>query len=85
MTQLISISSKWDVMGPVRTSARQREALMDEFEHRGLSGPKLAETDGVCYQTFAGWMQKRTVPAGRAGLPAQLDGVQLKVASKHRL
>jgi hypothetical protein len=46
-------------MGRVRTSTRQREALMDEFERSGVSGPKFAETVGICYQTFAGWMQRR--------------------------
>lgn len=32
---------------------------MDQYERSGLSGPKFAEVAGVCYQTFAGWMQKR--------------------------
>ena len=32
---------------------------MDQYERSGLTGPKFAEVAGVCYQTFAGWMQKR--------------------------
>ena len=50
---------KRDAVGRVRTSVRQREALMDEFERSGLTGPKFAKVAGVCYQTFASWMQKR--------------------------
>jgi hypothetical protein len=50
---------KRDVMGRVRATARQREAILDKFERSGVSGPKFAETVGVCYQTFAGWMQRR--------------------------
>jgi len=50
---------KRDAVGRVRTSVRQREALMDQYERSGLTGPKFAEVAGVCYQTFAGWMQKR--------------------------
>jgi hypothetical protein len=50
---------KQDAVGRVRTSVRQREALMDEYERSGLTGPKFAQVAGVCYQTFAGWMQKR--------------------------
>jgi hypothetical protein len=50
---------KKDVAGRVRTSVRQREALIDHYERSGLSGPKFAAVAGICYQTFAGWMQKR--------------------------
>ena len=32
---------------------------MDAYERSGLTGPKFAKVAGVCYQTFAGWMQKR--------------------------
>jgi hypothetical protein len=71
---------KRDAMGRVRTSVRQREALLDEFERSGLSGPKFAQIAGVCYQTFAGWMQRRRRVRGdydsSAGvaLSAQRDG-----------
>ncbi len=50
---------KRDAVGRVRTDARRREELLNEFERSGLSGPKFARVAGVCYQTFAGWMQKR--------------------------
>ena len=48
-----------DVRGRVRTSVRQREALPDEFERSGLSGPRFSKVAGVCYQTFAAWMLRR--------------------------
>lgn len=56
---------KRDVRGRVRTGTGQREALLDEFERSGLSGPKFSQLAGVCYQTFAGWMRKRRL--GNAG------------------
>lgn len=60
---------KRDAAGRVRTDARRREELLDEFERSGLSGPKFARVAGVCYQTFAGWMQKRRrARSGREGL-----------------
>ena len=51
---------KRDVLGRVGTDARRREALLDKFEPSGLSGPKFAALAGLCYQTFAGWFQKRS-------------------------
>ena len=33
---------KTDVLGRVKTGARQREAILDEFERSGLSGTKFA-------------------------------------------
>ncbi len=50
---------KRDSRARVRTSVRQREAILDEFERSGLSGPKFSQVSGVCYQTFASWMLKR--------------------------
>ena len=44
---------------PACSSLQQREAILDEFERSGLSGPKFSQVSGVCYQTFAGWMLKR--------------------------
>jgi transposase len=48
-----------DALGRVRTSAERREAVLDEFERSGLSGPKFAEVCGINYQTFSTWRQKR--------------------------
>jgi len=61
---------KRDVRGRVRTSVRQREMLLDEFERSGLSGPKFSEVAGVCYQTFAGWMRRRRRTRGDRDLSA---------------
>ena len=55
---------KRDARGRVRTSVRQREAILDEFERSGLSGPKFSQVSGVCYQTFGGWMLKRSRAPG---------------------
>ncbi len=50
---------KTDVLGRVKTGARQRERVLDEFERSGLSGMKFAAVAGINYQTFASWVQKR--------------------------
>lgn len=55
---------KTDVLGRVKTGARQREAMLDEFERSGLSGTKFAAVAGVNYQTFASWVQKRRTLRG---------------------
>jgi len=55
---------KTDVLGRVKTGARQREAMLDEFERSGLSGTKFAAVAGVNYQTFASWVQKRRKATG---------------------
>ena len=34
---------KKDARGRVHTSVRQREAILDEFERSGLSGPKFSQ------------------------------------------
>lgn len=50
---------KTDEKGRVRTPAKRREKLLDEFEQSGLSGRKFADLVGVKYQTFAAWAQRR--------------------------
>ena len=50
---------KTDVLGRVKTPARRREQLLDEFERSGLSGQQFAALTGIKYQTFATWAQKR--------------------------
>ncbi len=61
---------KRDAKGRVRTGARQRERLLDEFERSGLSGPEFSEVAGVCYQTFAGWRRQRRRARGELDLSA---------------
>jgi hypothetical protein len=50
---------KTDAQGRVRTPAKRRESLLEEFDRSGLSGSKFAELAGIKYQTFATWLQKR--------------------------
>jgi hypothetical protein len=50
---------KQDGRGRVRMPAREREALLDEFEKSGASGAKFARLAGIKYATFAGWVLKR--------------------------
>jgi hypothetical protein len=50
---------KTDARGCVRTPAKRRENLLEEFDRSGLSGKKFAELAGIKYQTFATWLQKR--------------------------
>ncbi len=55
---------KTDVLGRVKTGARQRERVLDEFERSGLSGMKFAAIAGINYQTFASWVQRRRRATG---------------------
>src|SRR5574340_1095572 len=58
---------KTDVLGRMHRTREQRERILDEFEHSGLSGPKFAALCGVKYQTFANWLQRRKrQPQGKA-------------------
>ncbi len=50
---------KMDTRGRVRTPAKRREALLDEFEGSGVSMAEFARLAGVKYQTFALWVSKR--------------------------
>lgn len=50
---------KRDALGRVAMSREQREALLDEFERSGLKGAQFARTAGICYPTFAAWVQRR--------------------------
>lgn len=55
---------KTDVRGRVRTSAERRQAIVDEFDHSGLSAAQFAKLVGVKYSTFAQWVQKRRSDSG---------------------
>lgn len=50
---------KVDALGRVRTSRKDREAVLDEFERSGLPGTRFAKRHGINYQTLATWIQKR--------------------------
>ena len=54
-----SVLIKTDVRGRMKHTHEQRERILDEFEHSGLSGPKFAALCGVKYQTFATWRHSR--------------------------
>jgi transposase-like protein len=49
---------KQDRKGRVRTPRAKREAILDEYERSGISGPEFAQYLGIKYQTFATWVQK---------------------------
>jgi len=53
---------KTDVLGRTHRTREQRERILNEYEHSGLSGPKFAALCGVKYQTFANWLQCRKRP-----------------------
>ena len=46
---------KTDVLGRVRTPKARREALLEEFARRGVSGKNFAALVVVNYQIFASW------------------------------
>ncbi len=48
-----------DTRGRVRTPAKRREELLDEFERSGIAATKFAALVGIKYQTFACWVQRR--------------------------
>ncbi len=50
---------KSDTRGRVRTPRDRQEALLDEFEHSGVSGAKYAALIGIKYPTFASWVLRR--------------------------
>jgi len=50
---------KSDLLGRVRTPAKRREAILDEFERSGMSGQAFAKQFGIKYSTFASWVQRR--------------------------
>lgn len=50
---------KVDTRGRVRTTAKRRQSVLEEFDRSGVSAMKFAELAGIKYQTFATWLQKR--------------------------
>ncbi len=69
MTDMIKAEEsvlKTDELGRVRMPAARRESLIQEFERSGLSGAKFAALAGIKYSTFAGWLQGRRRPGGKA-------------------
>lgn len=62
---------KTEVLGRVRTPGMRREALLEEFARRGVSGKKFAALVGIHYQTFASWVQQRRKARGEYPLPGK--------------
>lgn len=50
---------KTDQRGRVRTPAKRREAILDEFERSAMSAQAFAKQCGIKYSTFASWVQRR--------------------------
>ena len=47
---------KVDTRGRVRTTAKRRASVLEEFDRSGVSATKFAELAGIKYQTFvSGW------------------------------
>jgi transposase len=51
----------------VRTPAKRREAILDEFERSAMSAQAFAKRRGMNYSTFTNWVQRRE--RGRAESP----------------
>jgi len=64
---------KSDALGRTRTTRQQREAILDQFEAGGLSGPEFARVHGINYQTFATWRQRRKRERCESPLPTQKE------------
>ena len=53
---------KTDAVARLHPTPQQRDQILDEYEHSGLSGPKFEALCGVKYQTFAAWLARRKNP-----------------------
>ena len=60
-----------DARGRVRTPAKRREELLDEFERSGIAATKFAALVGIKYQTFACWVQRRKRQAAAEQSPSR--------------
>lgn len=59
-----------DRRGRVLSTARQRQAVLEEYGRSGLSGPAFARAAGIKYQTFACWrVQHRKSSSGMVVQP----------------
>jgi hypothetical protein len=56
---------KLDARGRVLISRERREALLEEYERSGMSGPQFARLVGIKYGTFSAWVWKRRQAARR--------------------
>src|SRR5215469_530868 len=72
-----------DARGRVLISRERREALLEKYDHSGMSGVKFAEYIGVKYSTVAYWLQSRRqrqqkeralVKAGESAICGRSDG-----------
>lgn len=59
-----------DRRGRMLIAAEQREALLDAFERSGLSAMAYCRQNGLIYQTFAAWVQKRRCSRIQEAAPA---------------
>jgi transposase len=54
-----------DRVGRVRTPRERRDAMVEEYERRGMSVLAFAEHVGMKYPTLASWIQKKRRQAQR--------------------
>jgi hypothetical protein len=66
-----------DSKGRVRVSKAQRDLILAEFEHSGVSAAQFAQRTGLKYSTLAGWLQRyrRTKPPRRARTVRLLEAI----------
>jgi hypothetical protein len=70
---------KADQRGRLRFASEQRATLLAAYDTSGLSGPKFAQLHGLNYQTFAGWLQRRTrdpAPKPSRGAPGAITFIE---------
>src|SRR5260370_38747368 len=64
-----------DTQGRVLVGPERREALLEEYDRRGMSAVKFAQYVGIKYSTLAYWLQSLDRPAEASGrrklLPAR--------------
>lgn len=58
---------KVDTKGRVRVTRERREALLEEYDRRGMSAAQFAQWAGIKYPTFATWVQGRRREQEKAG------------------
>ena len=84
-----SIVLKRDVRGRVCTPAKQRAAVVAEFERSGLPGTQFAKLVGVKYPTLMGWVgcmrRARRAKARRRDKPVFMEAVLARPAGQTAL
>lgn len=90
-TELIDTGDRRDAKGRRWTPAVRRAEFVRAYHQSGLTQAQFATREGLCYSTFAHWVQKALKAGARSGgqqhavqfaqvqLPAALNAVSLEV------